>query len=89
MEQFVDNFSLFASKEKKSWKCKTWHKEEILKYGVLLIVLRDYGVEDAISFSEENEDEMLVVIEREIQEFKNTQTMYLMCPYSTLSSIDI
>jgi hypothetical protein len=40
-----------------------------LKYGVLIIVLRDYGVEDAISFSEENEDEMLVVIEREIQEF--------------------
>jgi hypothetical protein len=54
-----------------------------LKNGVLLIVLRDNETNNAISFSEENEDEMLIIIEREIQEFKNTQTMYLMCPYST------
>jgi hypothetical protein len=32
---------------------------------------------------------MLVVTEKDIQELKNTWTMYWMCPYSTLSGIDI
>ncbi len=73
---FVDNFNLLASHKKKGRKCKTLHKEEILKNGVLLIVLRDEEAEDAISFSEENENKMSVVIEKEIQEFKDTRMMY-------------
>jgi hypothetical protein len=32
---------------------------------------------------------MPIVIERDIQEFKDTETMYWICPYSSLSSIDI
>jgi len=45
--------SLPASKEKKGRKCKALHKEEILKNGVLLIVLSDNKAKDATSFSEE------------------------------------
>jgi hypothetical protein len=30
-EQFVDNFNILASKEKKGRKCKALHKEVILK----------------------------------------------------------
>jgi hypothetical protein len=47
------------------------HKEKILKNGVLLIVSRDNKAKDATSFSEEEEDEMLVIIERDIHELKD------------------
>jgi hypothetical protein len=43
-----------------------------LKNGVLLIVLRDEKTKDATSFSGKGKDEMLVVIESDIQECKNT-----------------
>ncbi len=56
--------------------CKTPHKEEILKKGVLLIVLSDKETKDATSFCEKDEDEMPIVKKKDIQEFKNTQTMY-------------
>lgn len=75
-EQFVNNFNLFPSKEKKGWKCKTTHKEKILTNGVLLIVLSNKEVEDATSSSEENKYEMVVMIKRDIQEFKETHMMY-------------
>jgi hypothetical protein len=37
------------------------NKEEILKNGLLLIVLSDKEVHDATSLSEEDKDEMLIV----------------------------
>jgi hypothetical protein len=43
-----------------------------LENGVLLIVLRDEEVEDALSFSEEKKDEIPIVIEKDIQKFKYT-----------------
>jgi hypothetical protein len=43
-----------------------------LKNGVLLIVLSDEETKDATSFSEKGKDEMLVVVEKDIKEFKNT-----------------
>jgi hypothetical protein len=42
-----------------------------LKNGVLLIVLNNNKVEDATSFSKEDNNEMLVMIERDIQELKD------------------
>jgi hypothetical protein len=42
-----------------------------LKNGVILIVLSNNEAKDATSLSEEDKDEMLVVIEKDIQEFKN------------------
>jgi hypothetical protein len=89
MEQFADSFNLLTSKEKKGWKCKALHKEEILKNSVFLIVLSNKETKDATSFSEEDKDKMPVVTKRDIQEFKDTRTMYWMCPYSSLSRIDI
>jgi hypothetical protein len=47
-----------------------------LENNVLLIILRDKEAMDALSFSEENEDEMSVIIEKDNYEFKDTQTMY-------------
>jgi hypothetical protein len=47
-------------------------KEEILTNGVLSIVLSNKEMEDVTSFIEENEDEMPVMIERDIQDFKDT-----------------
>jgi hypothetical protein len=67
MKQFVDNFNLIASKEeKKCWKCKAPHKEEILTNGVLLIVFSNEETKDAISFSEKYEDKMPIVTKRDI-----------------------
>ncbi len=54
-KQFANNFSLSLSKEKKGQKCKIGHKEEILRNGVLLIVLKDKKTKDAIAYSEEDE----------------------------------
>ncbi len=56
---------------KKNQKCKAPCKEENLKNGVILIVLSNNEAKDATSLSEEDKDEMLVVIEKDIQEFKN------------------
>lgn len=55
-----------------------------LENGVILIVLSNDETKDATSLSEENKDEMLVMIERDIQEFKYRRTIYWMCAYSTL-----
>jgi hypothetical protein len=41
-----------------------------------LIILSDKGIEDVTSCSEEEEDEMPIMIERDIQEFKDTHMMY-------------
>jgi hypothetical protein len=47
-----------------------------LENGVILIVLSNDETKDATSLSEENKDEMLVMIERDIQEFKYRRTIY-------------
>jgi len=47
------------------------HKEEIMINGVVLNVLSDKETKNATSFSEEDEEEILNVIERDIQEFKD------------------
>lgn len=44
--------------------------------GVVLNTLSDEEIEDAKSFNEEDEEEILVVIERDIHEFKCRQMMY-------------
>ncbi len=44
--------------------------------GVVLIVLNDKGIEDVTSYSEEEEDKMPIMIERDIQKFKDTHMMY-------------
>jgi hypothetical protein len=44
--------------------------------GVVLNTLSDEETKDAKSFSEEDEEEILVVIERDIHEFKYRQMMY-------------
>jgi hypothetical protein len=43
-----------------------------LKNGVFLIFLNDKEAKDATSLREEDKDEMLIIIERDIQEFKDT-----------------
>ncbi len=53
MEQLANNFNLFISKEKNGRKCKAAHKEEIMRNGVVLIILSDKGIEDATSCNEE------------------------------------
>ncbi len=57
--------------------------------GVVLNTSSDEETEDAKSFSEEDEEEILIVIERDIHEFKYRQMMYWIFPYLSLSSIDI
>ncbi len=57
--------------------------------GFVLNALSDKETEDARSFNEENEKEILIMIEKDIQEFKNKHTMYWISQYSSLSSIDI
>ncbi len=42
--------------------------------GVILNVLSGEETENAISFNEEDEEKILVVIEKDIQEFKDKQT---------------
>jgi hypothetical protein len=61
---------------KKIQNCKAPRKEEILKNGVILIVLSNNKAKDATSLSEEDKDEMLVVTKKNIQEFKKKQTMF-------------
>lgn len=76
MKQFANNFNLFHSKERKGWKYNVAHKEETMTNGVVLNVLGDEEIEDARSFSEKDEEKILVMIERDIQEFKDKQMMY-------------
>ncbi len=76
MKQFANNFNLLASKKKKNWKGKAPHKEEILTNNVLLFVLNNEETNDAISFSEKYKDKMPIVTKKDIQEFKDTWTMY-------------
>ncbi len=57
--------------------------------GVVLNTSSDEETGDAKSFSEEDEEEILIVIERDIHEFKYRQMMYWIFPYLSLSSIDI
>jgi len=64
-KKFVNNFNLFASKKKNGRKCKTPHKEEILKNSVLLIILSDEEAKDA-SLNKKDKDEMRVVTYRDI-----------------------
>jgi hypothetical protein len=61
--QIIEDFFLL---KKKNQKCKTMHKEEMLRNGVFLIILNDEEIEDATSFNEEDKDEMLVVRKRDI-----------------------
>ncbi len=66
MEWFVDNFSLFHSKERKGWKYNVVHKEETMTNCVVLNVLCDEETKDARSFNEEDEEEILVMTEKDI-----------------------
>lgn len=75
-KQFANNFSLLASKEESGKKWKATNKEKIMTNCVGLIILSDKGIEDVTSCSEKEEDEMPIMIERDIQEFKDTHTMY-------------
>jgi hypothetical protein len=52
------------------------HNEETMTNGVVLNVLNKKEIEDAKSFSEEYEEEIFVMIERDIREFKDRQMMY-------------
>jgi len=49
---------------------------EILKNGALIIALSNNEAKDATSLSKEDEDKMLVIVDRDIQQFKDTQMMY-------------
>jgi hypothetical protein len=71
-KQFANNFTLLASKEKNGQKCTTMHKEKIMTNGVVLIVLSDKGIKDVTSYSEEEENEMPIMTDKDIQEFKDT-----------------
>jgi hypothetical protein len=52
-------------------------KDELLTNGVMLIVLSDESeIENGSTCSEKDEYEMLIAIDCDIQEFKDTQTMY-------------
>jgi hypothetical protein len=44
-----------------------------LENGIILIVLNDDEIEDATSLNEENKDEILVMIEKDIQESKKNE----------------
>jgi hypothetical protein len=46
-----------------------------LTNGVVLIISSDEETKDAISFSEEDKDEMPTVTKRDIQEFKDTNNV--------------
>jgi hypothetical protein len=76
IEQFANNFNLLHSKEKKGWKYNAMHKEKTMTNGVILNILSDKEPKDAKSYSEKDEEEILVVTERNVQEFKDRQTMY-------------
>jgi len=58
-------------KTKKGGNCKAPHKEEILKNEKWrsLIVLSD---KEVTSLNEEDEDKMLIITNKDIQEFKDT-----------------
>jgi hypothetical protein len=71
-KQFANNFTLLASKEKNGQKCTTMHKEKIMTNSVVLIILSDKGIEDVTSYSEEEENEMPIMRNKDIQEFKDT-----------------
>jgi hypothetical protein len=75
-EQFANNFNLLHSKERKGWKCNATCKEETMTNGVILNVLSDEETEDANSFNEKDEKEILVMIDKDIQEFKDKHMMY-------------
>lgn len=75
-KQFTNNFNLLHFKERKCRKYNAMHNEETMTNGVVLNVLNDEEIEDAKSFSEEDEKEILIVTERDIQEFKDRQMMY-------------
>jgi hypothetical protein len=52
-------------------------KDELLIDGVVLIVLSDeFEIEDVATSNEKDEYEMAIVTDCDIQEFKETQTMY-------------
>ncbi len=52
-------------------------KDELLTNSVMLIVLSDESkIEDGPTYSEKDEYEMLIIIDCDIQDFKDTQTMY-------------
>jgi peroxiredoxin len=70
-KQFANNFNLLHSKEKKGHKYNATHKEETMTNGVVLNVLSNEETKDATSFSEEDEEEILIVTERDIHEFKD------------------
>jgi hypothetical protein len=61
IEQFADNFNLFHSKKKRGWKYNAMHKEKTMTNGVVLNILNDEETKDAKSFSEEDEEEILIM----------------------------
>ncbi len=77
IKQFVDNFNLHVSKEKKVAKQITMKQDELLTNSVLLIVLSDeFKTKDGPTCNKKDEYEMPIVTNCDIQEFKKTQTIY-------------
>jgi predicted transcriptional regulator len=55
IEQFVKKINFFHSKERKGRKYNATHKEEIMTNGVMLNVTSNKEIEDATSFTKEDE----------------------------------
>lgn len=66
MEQFANNFNLLHSKERKGRKYNAACKEETMTNGIVLNVLSNEEIEDARSFNEKDEKEILVMTKRDI-----------------------
>jgi len=65
-EWFVDNFNLFHSKESKGQKYNVEHKQKTMTNGVVLNILSNEEAKSVRSFSEEDEEEILIIMERDI-----------------------
>ncbi len=70
-------FQSFSFQRQEWWKiqCNAQRRNHMTN-GFVLNALSDKETEDARSFNEENEKEILIMIEKDIQEFKNKHTMY-------------
>jgi hypothetical protein len=77
IEHFANKFSFNVHKEKKVVKSKIKEKDELLANDAMLIVLSDeFETKNGLACSEEDEYEMAIMIDRDIQKLKETQTMY-------------
>jgi hypothetical protein len=82
-------FQSFSLQRKNVKNTKQHIRKKSWQNGELLIIWSNKEIKDATSFYEEDEYKMFVVIKKDTQEFKNTQILYWIYPYSSLWSIDI